>query len=224
MIFEKIFNTLNKIHLNRVFYYCKKFKIVTLVDVGSHKGEFLDYFIKKKKIRKILAFEPQSIPFEILKHKFKSNSRIKLFNQAVSNMNKKRVFKLNKLSSTSTFETINKKNFYTIFKNFLLNSKNPIEKKIILKTKRIEKFLKEEDLKNCFIKIDVEGHEYEVLRGLGKKIKNIQFIMIEKQLFNLYKRKEKAGNYLKKNNFYIIKKFTFPSFHFQDILYKNKNF
>ena len=56
MIFEKIFNTLNKIHLNRVFYYCKKFKIVTLVDVGSHKGEFLDYLIKKKKNKKNFGF------------------------------------------------------------------------------------------------------------------------------------------------------------------------
>ena len=44
--------------------------------------------------------------------------------------------------------------------------------------------------------------------------------MVENQIFNLYKRNNSVKQFLE-NNFYTIKKFTFPSFHTQDIIYKN---
>ena len=78
-------------------------------------------------------------------------------------------------------------------------------------------------MKDCLLKIDVEGYELNVLNGSINTIKNqVKFILIEKQFFNQYQNvsHKKVEMLLKKHNFKLIKKFTYPSFHFQDNLYK----
>ncbi len=75
------------------------------------------------------------------------------------------------------------------------------------------------------LKIDVEGHEWEVLMGAKNSIQSFNYIIIEKQMFNLYKISdfEKSHRYLVKNGFVLIKKFRFPTFHFEDRLYLNNS-
>ena len=78
-------------------------------------------------------------------------------------------------------------------------------------------------MKDCLLKIDVEGYELNVLNGSINTIKNqVKFILIEKQFFNQYQgvSHKKVEMLLKKHNFRLIKKFTYPLFHFQDNLYK----
>ena len=73
------------------------------------------------------------------------------------------------------------------------------------------------------LKIDVEGYELNVLNGSINTIKNqVKFILIEKQFFNQYQgvSHKKVEMLLKKHNFKLIKKFTYPLFHYQDNLYK----
>ena len=106
-ILEKFFNFLDFFHQKRIFYFVKNFKINTIIDVGSHKGEFLSYFIKNKKINKFYAFEPQIIPFKVLKKKFKNNKKIKIFNLALSDRSTKKILNINRLSSTSSIEKVN---------------------------------------------------------------------------------------------------------------------
>ena len=86
-----------------------------------------------------------------------------------------------------------------------------------------EEVLKNKNLKDCLLKIDVEGYELNVLNGSINTIKNqVKFILIEKQFFNQYQgvSHKKVEMLLKKHNFKLIKKFTYPLFHFQDNLYK----
>ena len=70
--------------------------------------------------------------------------------------------------------------------------------------------------------IDVEGHELNVLEGSKNTIKKIDFVLIENQFFDIYKDKNinECHNFLKNNQFDLIKKFRFPTFHFEDRLYK----
>ena len=78
-------------------------------------------------------------------------------------------------------------------------------------------------MKNCLLKIDVEGYELNVLNGSINIIKNqVKFILIERQFFNQYEdvSNKKIEKFLKKHNFKLIKKFTYPLFLFQDNLYK----
>ena len=75
------------------------------------------------------------------------------------------------------------------------------------------------------LKIDTEGHEAEVLQGAKKLLKkNVKYILIEFHFSKIYKNynKNKIEKILKKNNFYLIKKFKFPFLTFEDRIYKKQ--
>tara|TARA_Y100000294_G_scaffold145624_1_gene140887 strand:+ start:88 stop:735 length:648 start_codon:yes stop_codon:yes gene_type:complete len=213
MKLELLFNLFDRIHLARIIKFIKKFEIQYFIDVGAHKGEFLTYLLKLKNIKKI---------YSILYQNFKNNKKIKFFNIGLGNSNIKKNIYINKLSSTSTFKK-NKKTFYLYFKKFLLGTSNNYEDKYEVKINKLDKVLKNKNLKDCLLKIDVEGYELNVLNGSINTIKNqVKFILIEKQFFNQYQgvSHKKVEMLLKKHNFKLIKKFTYPLFHFQDNLYK----
>ena len=76
-----------------------------------------------------------------------------------------------------------------------------------------------------FLKIDVEGFELNVLKGAKKLIsKQVKLILVEKHFFQLYKdyTPYEVDIFLKKNNFRLLKKFTFPLLYFQDNIYIKK--
>jgi hypothetical protein len=64
-----------------------------------------------------------------------------------------------------------------------------------------------------------------VLLGSKNIIKKTKYIIIEIQKNNMYKNYsiKKIENFLKKNNFHLMKSFSFPFMFFQDRLYRNKN-
>ena len=79
-------------------------------------------------------------------------------------------------------------------------------------------------LKIDLIKIDTEGHELEVLEGLGNKIKRIKVILIEFHNSSTYLgyNSRKIEMILKKNNFKLEKKIKFPFTTWEDRFYFNK--
>jgi len=224
MYFEKIIDFFDFFHQSRIIRYLKKLEIKYFIDVGAHKGEFLKYLIKLNH-KKIYVFEAQKEVFKILSKKFNGKKKIRLFNTAVAEKNSKKTFYVNKLSLTSTF-SISKKTLYSQIKNFILLSKNSYIDKYSLKTKKLDEILYNQKIRNAFIKVDVEGFELNVLKGAKKLIsKKIKYILVEKQSFQLYKKSsfKKVDIFLKKNNFRLIKKFTYPLFHYRDILYIKKD-
>ena len=56
---EKIFNPLSSFHHKRIFMYLKKLDIDKVIDIGAHKGEFLEKMLKIEKVKSFYAFEPQ---------------------------------------------------------------------------------------------------------------------------------------------------------------------
>ena len=176
MKLELLFNLLDRIHQTRIIKFIKKFEIQYFIDVGAHKGEFLTYFLKLKNIKKIYCFEPQKKIYSILYQNFKNNKKIKFFNIGLGNSNIKKNIYINKLSSTSTFK-INKKTFYLYFKKFLLGTSNNYEDKYEVKINKLDEVLRNKNLKDCLLKIDVEGYELNVLNGSINTIKNqVKFI------------------------------------------------
>ena len=71
------------------------------------------------------------------------------------------------------------------------------------------------------LKIDTEGLELNVLLGSEKNVKNLKYILIENQFSNMYKNTKFSDceKFLKNNNFKLLKRFVFPTFHFEDRLY-----
>ena len=61
-----------------------------VIDIGAHKGEFLENIISIKKKIKVYSFEPQSKIFKELKSNFKKKKNISIYNLAISNIDKKK--------------------------------------------------------------------------------------------------------------------------------------
>ena len=73
------------------------------------------------------------------------------------------------------------------------------------------------------LKIDTEGHEFQVIKGIKDKIKKIRFILVEfhnDEIYISYNPKE-LHNYLQTNNFKLINSFKFPFTTWEDRLYMN---
>ena len=59
MLVEKILNFVEQIHKKRIVNYLKEKSIKTIIDVGAHKGEFINFFLEINSVKKIFSFEPR---------------------------------------------------------------------------------------------------------------------------------------------------------------------
>tara|TARA_B100000989_G_scaffold214774_1_gene163336 strand:- start:4459 stop:5154 length:696 start_codon:yes stop_codon:yes gene_type:complete len=226
MIVEKILLFLEKnIHQKRISNFLQERSIKTIIDVGAHKGEFAENALKIRSVNKIIAFEPQKKIFEILRNKFADNKIITLNNYALSGKVEKKIMKINKMSATSTLnQEINDDSLYFKFKSFLLHQKNSIISEEEINATTFDIFFEDTTFdKSTLLKIDTEGYELHVLNGSNKKINEVKFILIENQFSNMYKNVnfKDCHDFLIKKNFRLLKKFRFPTLHYEDRLYIN---
>ena len=223
MLFEKIINIFDLYHQKRIINYLRKLNLKYFIDVGAHKGEFLSYILSLN-YKKIYCFEPQKKILKILFKNFKNKKNVKIFNFGLAHKNSKIILYENKLTSTSTFSR-SKNTTFSKIKNLILNSKKTYIDKYPIKVRTLDEIFINKKIFNIFLKIDVEGFELNVLKGAKKTLsKKEKFVVIERHFFQLYKDNstEKVHLFLKKNNFKLIKRFTFPLLHFQDNLYEKK--
>ena len=204
-----------------------KIKINLFLDVGAHLGSYTNLILKNNSNCKSIMFEPQTDIFKKLKKLYKNKKNATIFNYAISNKNGFKKLYVNQHDLTSTFLKFNLNNRYLNYKAKLFNS-TVIEmtKKIeIVKTKTIKNFITEKKIKKIdLIKIDTEGHELEVLVGIGKKINKVKYFLVEfhnDRVYQSYKPR-KIHNYLIKNNFVLKKIFRFPFTTWEDRFYMIK--
>ena len=221
-LIEKIFNPISLFHHKRIFRYLNELDIEKVIDIGAHKGEFLENMIKIEKVNSFYAFEPQKNIFKKLNEKFSKNEKIKLFNFAMDKEITNKKLKINKLSMTSTLAEINEKSLYLKVKNFLTFSKSNFEDEYEIQTNTVDKTFENISLKKALLKIDVEGFEINVIEGSQMKLGEIPFVLLENQFGNHYKNNKFKDiiKLLSKQNFKICKKFIFPTLHYQDVLFK----
>ena len=115
---EKIYNFFDKFHTRRLrnFYRTKDYDLV--IDVGSHKGEFINNVIKKG--IPVYSFEPQSGVRKILKKNTTKNNVLEYYKYALSNFEGEINLFINSLSSTSTTKKVRNSSKWIKFKNFIL--------------------------------------------------------------------------------------------------------
>jgi len=125
------------------------------VDIGCHKGEILELFIRYAPKGKHFAFEPIPYYYEKLKTKFPS---VNVLNYALSDKSGKQKF----------FWIKDKPAYSGLSKRKFSNADNQIQE-INVETKKLDEIIPE-NIKIKFIKIDVEGAELKVLQGAEKII------------------------------------------------------
>ena len=227
MIIEKILAFFERnIHQKRISNFLQDRSIKTIIDIGAHKGEFAQNALKIKSVNKIIAFEPQKKIFNLLKEKFINNNKIILNNFALSEKVERRIMKINKMTATSTLNhEVNDKSLYFKFKSFLLYQKNSIISEEEVNTTTFDVFFNGKTFdENTLLKIDTEGYELHVLKGSEKKIKEVKYILIENQFSKMYKNVDfkECHDFLREKKFKLLKRFIFPTLHYEDRLYVNE--
>ena len=207
-----------------------------LIDVGAHKGETLNLFLKNFKINKIYSFEASPSTYKLLKKNIKNflidfpNTEIKIENLALGSSEKVISIKHLNESSSSTIKNINRDSKYFKKKFFFLgNSKTDqlyeLHKvnQILLEKYYFENIKKDIDL----IKIDTEGYEFEVLKGSIKILNFTKYILFEHHYDDMISKNyvfSDIHELLTANNFVRIYKSKMPFRKTFEYIYLNKGF
>ncbi len=151
--------TLQKVMKKIEFLIGKNFS--TLVDVGSHHGEYILSIKKKFNIKEIYGFEPNPIAFEILKKNIINLSGINIYNCGIADIEEDKILNQNIESSSSSINLLNKNSKYYKKKYFLFNFLNlkKVSNSIKIKAINLAKFIDEKKIdKIDLLKIDTEGY------------------------------------------------------------------
>lgn len=129
------------------------------LDIGCHKGEILEIIVKLAPKGKHYAFEPIPPYYEHLQHRFGSQATI--FPYALSDS-----------SCTSTFHFVKNAPAYSGLEKREYKVENPEIEEINVELRPLDELIPQETPIN-FVKIDVEGGEFGVLKG-GRKLLSAQ--------------------------------------------------
>lgn len=136
------------------------------IDIGCHKGEILDLMLKYAPKGSHFAFEPLPNLFASLKIKY--TGRAHIFPYALSNSN-----------GETTFQFVRNAQAYSGIKKRKYTIKNPDIEEITVAKKMLDDLIGL-DQKIHFIKIDVEGGEFDVIKGAKNLLKqNKPMILFE---------------------------------------------
>jgi len=223
------FNLIDKyLHQPKILKALKNLieEINVYVDVGAHKGTYTDLVIKNFKTNKILMFEPQDKIYNFLKNKYKHHQSVLIFNKALSENKESLNFNFNKHDLTSSLSTLDPNNSYLKLKAKLFgtDTKGMIEKKLKIETSTLFSVMEETNIEVIdLLKIDTEGHEFQVIKGIKDKIKNVRFILVEFHNDEIYVSYDptKLHEFLISKNFKLINNFKFPFTTWEDRLYMN---
>lgn len=239
MIYSKlvvlVLNFLDHFQQKKIIKFFKQHlkKEIILYDVGSHYGETVKLFLNNFKFKELHCFEASSLNFEILiKNINKLNIQVnhELNNFGLGSINEDTFINQTKETSSSTINDLNFNSNYLQKKLKVLNVKNieTFYQKLPVKIITLDNYILEKKQKNIdILKIDTEGYEFNVIKGLQINHKIIKFVYFEHHYDDMIKK-----NYTFRDINLILKKFGFQkvfkskmifrkSFEY---IYKNSNF
>lgn len=139
-----------------------------IFDVGANTGYKTSLFRRISK--KVLAFEPSNSCYQILKKRFKY-SNVEIFNCALGS--EKTSLDYYEIEGQEAYSSLSSKHIETrVVNRNMVGIKSIKPKKVSVEI--IEDFITKYG-KPYYIKIDVEGFEYEVIKGLQTPVSLISF-------------------------------------------------
>lgn len=147
----------------KILKVCLK-KNYNCIDVGCHKGEILNLMLKYSPEGKHYAFEPIPCLYNKLKNRYEQKASV--FPYALSDT-----------KGETTFQLVRNALAYSGIKRRKYNVKNPDIEEIIVKKIPLDEIVPSNEIIH-FVKIDVEGGEFGVLRGARNLLKQSKPIIL----------------------------------------------
>ena len=155
-------------------------KVNTIIDIGANKGQFSLAARYVYSDATIISFEPLSGPAEIFNKVFTKDQNIVLHQSAIGPQNDKVEMHVSNREDSSSILSIGNKQS-SIFPGTEESHTDEI------KVAPLNYFLSKKDLiKPVFVKIDVQGYEFEVLKGSEELLEFIDHIYVECSFVELY--------------------------------------
>jgi FkbM family methyltransferase len=233
-----ILNIFDNYQKRKITYVLKNIfndnKIKTVLDVGAHKGETINYLSKFFYFNKVYSFEPNPSSFFILKKyklslNIRKQSKLELFNYALGVKKGKIDFYSGKESSSSTIHDINLSSNYYKKKNKYLNpfaQNKETFKKISVNLDTLQNFIISKNIQDIdLLKIDTEGSEFNIIKGAKEKIKIIKVLYFEHHYDNMILKKytfSDLNRYLMKKGFSKVFKYKMSFRKVFEYVYVNK--
>ena len=186
----------------------KKREII-YVDIGTNVGNYLEFIKKNFKTRQVFCFEPIESLVKELSSKL-ITKKDKIYNVALSDKEKKKIFNIYEIPSQSSF----------YIQNDTYKSVQKIKKKIKIKTQVFDNIFNNNQ-KIDFCKIDAQGEDLNILKGMKKNLKNGNIKLLKVEICFPLMHKNAKDSYLDILTF--LKKFNYNLFSITKIKYKNNH-
>ncbi len=188
-------------------------KPIIVFDIGAHHGETIKLFCKNLSIKKIYSFEASPQNYQILEKNFSSfqTDKVEIYNYGIGDKISKDFINQTIESSSSTINKLNKDSKYFEKKLKVLNvEKKSFYQKLPITILTLDHFIEKNHIENIdLIKIDTEGYELNVLKGLSKNSKKVKLIYFEHHYDDMIIKDYKFSDihkFLKNRGFIMIKK------------------
>lgn len=212
--------------------FIKKFqKPIVVFDVGAHYGETIKLFLDKLNIKRIYSFEASPVNFRVLKKNTSKyqNDKVKIYNSGLGEKISSDFINQTLESSSSTMHNLNINSGYLKRKLKILNIKKNSKffQKFKVEILTLDYFIKENNIDFIdLLKIDTEGYEFNVLRGLEQYSHKVNLVYFEHHYDDMIMKNYSFGDIhdlLKKMNFKMIKKSKMMFRKSFEYVYENKN-
>ena len=187
-IYKVIYNIslvlINAVNRKKLLKFYSRFikKDDLCFDIGANYGRRTEIFLKLG--ARVVAVEPQDACMQELQKKYGSNKRVILIKEAISDNHGEEELMISDSHTLSSMskEWINSIKSSDMF--FVSTQAFSWQKSAKVKVTTLNHLIKEYG-KPAFLKIDVEGYEYKVLKSLSEPIKMISFEFTPTQVFIL---------------------------------------
>jgi FkbM family methyltransferase len=216
---------LTDLNIQRIYSVIEKTKktndIKYILDLGCRDGcEAIQFSILFPNA-KIISVEANPNQIEIIKSNIKDYANIEIFNFGASNEDAELDFNI------SSTVNIGNSSFLKINGNYDNYEKMAFHAPIKVKTKRLDNFLKEQQVpKIDILFMDIQGFEGKAIQGLGNYIDNVKILYSEITYKEMYKDQilfDKFDYYMLQKGFYCIYRDYKHGDFWGDSIYLNSN-